>query len=228
MPAGAVSGAARAVRELIAIDGLDGSGKSQFARALAAACEAEGAGPVVVFHVDDFRRPLPTGASPVDEAMLYYDRSYDFALLDACLRAFLRGAPGITIPRFDPVREGLEGEHPLRFDDARLALVEGVFVMRAAEAAAAPLIALEITEAEARRRILVRDLARGRSLDVVEHRIDHRYFPAQRRYREAFDPLRRADVVIDNQHWDHPRLLRCAKGRLPGVAERALFRVVPS
>jgi uridine kinase len=223
-----VSGGAPAARELIAVDGLDGSGKSHFARALVAACEAEGAGAVVLFRVDDFRRPLPALASPGDEATLYYDHYYDFALLDACLRSFLQGAPGISIPRFDPAREVLEGEHAMRFDNARLAVVEGVFVMRAAEAAAASLIALEVTEAEARRRILARDLARGRPLDVVEHRIDHRYFPAQRRYREAFDPLRRADVLVDNEHWDHPRLLRCASGRLPRAVERALLRVVPS
>ena len=216
-----------AKRSLVAIDGIDGSGKSRLARTLAAACEAEGAS-TFVFRVDDFRRPLGALADDVDEAAIYYDRYYDFALLDACLRAFLAGAPGATIPRFDPAREALADTQELTFGDARLAFLEGVFVLRAPTAAASSVIVLEVTETEARRRIVERDTARGRPREVVEHRMDHRYFPAQRAYRAAFDPLRRADVVVDNERWDRPRLVRQEPDRLPRVVANVLLRVVPS
>lgn len=216
-----------AERSLVAIDGIDGSGKSRFARAVAAACEAEGA-PTFVFRVDDFRRPLGLFLDGADEAAVYYDRYYDFALLDACLRAFLDGAPGVSIPRFESTREAVTGTQELDFGGARLALLEGVFVLRASATASAAVIVLEVTEAEARRRILERDMARGRPRDVVEHRMNHRYFPAQRAYRAAFDPLRRADVVVDNEHWNEPRLVRREAGRLPRLVEKVLPRVVPS
>jgi uridine kinase len=222
-----VTDAPRDARALVSIDGIDGSGKSRFARALAAACEAEGA-PTFVFRVDDFRRPLGALPESADEAAIYYDRYYDFVLLDACLRAFLAGAPGAAIPRFDPAREALADTQELTFGDARLAFLEGVFVLRAPAAAAASIIVLEVTEAEARRRILARDMARGRPREVVEHRMDHRYFPAQRAYRAAFDPLRRAHVVVDNEHWDRPRLVRQEPDRLPRLVANALPRVVPS
>jgi len=215
-------------RSLIAIDGLDGSGKSQFARALAAACEAESGAPVFVFRVDDFRRPLGSLPPDADEATVYYERYYDFALLDACLRRFLAGAPAASIPRFDTAREVLEGEQPLEFGDARLALVEGVFPLRASATAEGALVLLEVSEDEARRRILARDMARGRSRDVVEHRMNSRYFPAQHAYRAAFDPVRRADVIVDNEHWERPRLLRRETNRLPRAVENALARVVRS
>jgi uridine kinase len=218
---------AGAERSLVVIDGLDGSGKSQFTRALAAACEAAGPAPFI-FHVDDFRRPLGAVAADVDEASVYYDRYYDFALLDRCLRAFLDGASDATIPRFDSATEALADTQTLTFDGARLAFLEGVFVLRAPTAAAAALIVLEVSEGEARRRILARDMARGRPRDVVEHRMSQRYFPAQRAYRAAFDPLRRADVVIDNERWDAPRVVRLAPGRLPHLVEKVLSGVIPS
>ncbi|HTA19931.1 MAG TPA: hypothetical protein VK989_11595, partial [Polyangia bacterium] len=69
---------------------------------------------------------------------------------------------------------------------------------------------------------------RGRSRDVVEHRMNHRYFPAQRAYRAAFDPLRRADLVVDNERWDDPRVVRLTPGRLPRLVEKVLPGVVPS
>ena len=168
--------------------------------------------------------PVPGGA---DEAAVYYDRYYDFALLDDCLGRFLAGAPGVSIPRFDTARELVDGAQELRFGDARLAVLEGVFALRSRAAAAGAVVVLEVPEDEARRRILARDMARGRPRDVVEHRVNNRYFPAQRAYRAAFDPLRRADVVIDNERWDRPRLVRSAPGRLPWVVENALARVVP-
>lgn len=226
----AVSGAARApvARALVSIDGLDGSGKSRFARALATACEAEGEAPVFVFRVDDFRRSLPTVPAGAEEAAIYYDGYYDFALLDECLRAFLAGASGVSIPRFDPARELVEGAQELRFGESRLGVLEGVFVLRAKAAAAGALIVLEVTEEEARRRILTRDMARGRSRDIVEHRMNNRYFPAQRTYRAAFDPVRRADLLVDNERWDEPHLLRREAGRLPRVVEKVVRTLVPS
>lgn len=217
-----------AERSLISIDGLDGSGKSRFSRALAAACEEEGGAPVFVFRVDDFRRPLGALPPDADEAAVYYERYYDFALLDECLRRFLAGAPDASIPRFDAAREVLDGEQRLEFGEARVALLEGVFPLRARTAADGVLVLLEVSEDEARRRILARDMARGRTREIVEHRMNNRYFPAQRAYRAAFDPVRRADVVIDNERWERPRLLRHETNRLPRPVENALARVVPS
>jgi uridine kinase len=214
-------------RALVSVDGIDGSGKSRFTSALAAACEAAGA-PSFIFHVDDFRRPLGPVDGNLDEASIYYDRYYDFALLDRCLRAFLDGAPGATIPRFEAKTETLAGTLELTFADAQLAFLEGVFALRAPTASASSVIVLEVTEEEARRRILARDMARGRSRDVVEHRMNHRYFPAQRAYRAAFDPLRRADLVVDNERWDDPRVVRLTHGRLPRLVEKVLPEVIPS
>src|SRR5436190_15710640 len=186
---------------IVAIDGLDGSGKSRFAAALAAACTVGGA-PAALLHIDDFRRDLDFGGLDADaEAALYYDRYFDLAALDRALAPF---APGPT-------------------GDGGLAIVEGVFTLRVpAVAAGAPLVVLIVSADEARRRILERDRAKGRSDQEIERRIARRYFPARERYLRQCDPEARAAVVVDNEDWRAPRLVRRTRGRLPAAVERAL------
>src|SRR5262249_3968357 len=93
-------------------------------------------------------------------------------------------------------------------------------------AARAALVVLTVGEDEARRRILERDRAKGRSDAEIERRIARRYFPARARYRAECDPEARADALIDNQDWRAPRLIRLARARLPAPGARALERRV--
>jgi uridine kinase len=191
-------------RSLIAIDGTDGSGKSHFALALAAAIEAAGrAAPVL--HVDDFRVPISfEGEAAEHEAALYYERYYDFAALSAALAAFLDGPP-----------------------DGAIGVLEGVLVLRADLPAATPLVVLEVSPSVARGRILARDRAKGRTPEEIARRIDRRYFPAQARYRAALDPIARADLLVDNDDWTAPRVLRRVDGRFPAPVVVGLARLLP-
>jgi uridine kinase len=191
-------------RSLVAIDGTDGSGKSHFARALAGAIEAAGR-PAVLLHVDDFRVTTPfEGASAEDEAALYYDRYYDFGALSAALATFLAGPA-----------------------DGAVAVLEGVLVLRAELPAETPLVVLEVSPAVARERILTRDRAKGRTAEEIARRIERRYGPAQTRYRTAFDPIGRADLLIDNDDWTSPRVVRRADGRFPAPVAAGLDRLLP-
>ncbi len=180
---------------ILAIDGLDGSGKSRFAARLAEVLTGRGL-TANILHVDDFRRPLDfSGLDPEAEAALYYERYYDFEALEAALAASGGAAP-VTI-------------------------VEGVMLMRARLPPDACLTVLEVSPAEARRRIQERDQAKGRSAEEVRRRIEQRYFPAQARYRREHDPLRRADLVVDNDDWRRPRVVHRA-GRLPPLVGDAV------
>lgn len=182
---------------ILAIDGLDGSGKSLLAARVAQVLTSAGHA-ANILHVDDFRRPLDfTGLDPEAESALYYERYYDFAALEAALAE--RGAV-TAVP---------------------VTVVEGVMLLRARLPADACLAVLEVSPAEARRRIQERDQAKGRSADEVTRRIERRYFPAQAHYRGAHDPLGRADVVIDNDDWRRPRIVRRAD-RVPALLSQAL------
>jgi uridine kinase len=212
-------------RPILTIDGIDGSGKSTFARRLLAALAGEGV-PGALVSIDDFRRPLDWAA--VDsEADAYYDRYFDLALCERCLAAFAAGAPGVTIPQFDPVAERSARARDLVFEGAAAAIVEGVFPLRVPSAAAGLVIYLDTSPGEARRRILERDLAKGRSREDILRRIDRRYAPGQARYHAAFDPRGRAGVVIDNEQPAAPRALRRDLGGVDAPLRAALDRVLP-
>jgi uridine kinase len=188
---------------VIAVDGLDGSGKSRFASAFASTLSAAGV-PASLMHVDDFRRPLDfAGLAPADEAALYYDRYFDFAALDAALAVALGGSSG-----------------------AATIVLEGVMPLRATLPAGSPLVVLEVSEVEARRRIVARDQSKGRTTEEIAGRIDRRYFPAQERYRAAFDPLGRADLLIDNEDWTRPRVARRNDTRFPREVAAVLDRLL--
>ncbi len=190
-------------RLVVAVDGLDGSGKSRFAASLAAALSAAGR-QASLLHVDDFRRPIDfSGLAPEAESALYYERYFDFPAVGEALSAWAGGAP-----------------------DGAVTVLEGVMLLRAALPSGTPLIVLEVSAAEARRRILARDRAKGRTPQEIAGRIDRRYFPAQARYRAACDPLGLADLVIDNEDWVHPRVVRRSDVHFVPEIAAALDRVL--
>jgi uridine kinase len=204
------------VKSLIAIDGLDGSGKSTVARRLATALGDQGCRAVIV-SIDDFRRPVAWNSLTEPEVDVYYDRYYDLAMAEASLRSFLAGERGVTIPNYDSPREQIVGERELVFDGAEVAIVEGVLPLRVRAVHDGLIVLLEVAQDEARRRIITRDMKKGRSREETERRIDRRYFPAQARYRAAFAPRDRADVVIGN---DDPTRPRVSKRELARAIER--------
>lgn len=190
-------------RLVVAVDGLDGSGKSRFAASLAAALSAEGR-PASLLHVDDFRRPIDFSAlAPEAESALYYERYFDFVAVGDALSAWAEGPA-----------------------DGAVIILEGVMLLRAALPPGTPLIVLEVSPGEARRRILARDQAKGRTPEEIAGRIDRRYFPAQARYRADCDPSALADVIIDNEDWARPRVMRRRDLRFPSPIAAALDRVL--
>jgi uridine kinase len=210
------------MKTIITVDGIDGSGKSTFARTLHAALAAAGHAPVL-FRVDDFRRKV-AWTTPEAEAELYYDAYYDLARCDACLAAFVDGARSVAIPIYDVAAERVTGEQTVALAAAEVAVVEGVFPLRLPRVAAGILVYLDASEAEARRRIVARDVKKGRSIEEIHRRIDRRYFPSQGRYHRELDPRGRADIVVDNEDPRAPRVVRCDLSRVPAGLRSVLPR----
>jgi uridine kinase len=182
-------------RTVLTVDGLDGSGKSMFARGLAAAL-----GPRAIrLAVDDFRRPVDWSRPDRSELDLYYDERYDLADLDRCLAEFVAGRPGCRYRPLVGATEELGVEQELPFGQATVAIVEGVFVARLAHAARAASVYLDISREEAWRRVVARDLSKGRTEAEIWRRIKQRYLPAHERYLAECRPRERARLVIDNR-----------------------------
>ena len=207
---------------LLAVDGIDGSGKSVLAEALVTALERAGTR-AALLRVDDYRRPVDWKAAGRAEADVYYEDYYDLRLLDDGVRAFLADAEGVSLPVFDSAREILAGERRVAFAGAAALVVEGVFVLRAPTVAArGRALYLRTSFDEARRRILARDSARGRTVADVTHRIDARYFPAQERYLREHDPVAHAAVLVEHERLAAPSIARLDTTRIAPSLQQAI------
>ena len=200
-------------RHVVAVDGIDGSGKSTFAGRLFTTLAAAGHHPVLL-RVDDFRRIIDW--SSADEATLYYESYFDLEALGAVVQAFAAQAMTLELPGFD----GISGQPlPLRqlpLQPEAILVIEGVFIRRI-PFGSTPVshIYLSAPGPVARQQLTARDVARGRRRDDIERRLDRRYLPGQARYHQECDPRGRADLVVDNSDYAVPLLLSIGATPLP-------------
>jgi len=146
------------------------------------------------------------------ELDLYYDERYDLPELDRCVQAFADGASACRYRPFDGAGERIGEPRELSFGQAAFLIVEGVFVARLAAAERAVAIFLDISREEAWRRVVARDMPKGRTEAEVRRRIEQRYLPAHERYADAHQPRDRAHLVIDN---NDPLAARLIHARVP-------------
>jgi uridine kinase len=195
----------------VAIDGIDGAGKTTFADALAPCLEVRGR-PVIRATVDHFHRPRTLRYQRGDSSPEgYYHDSFDYpALLSQLLlplgpegtRQYRTGVFDVTTdaPLLADLREAPA--------DAVL-LLDGIFLQRPElEALWEYAIFLTIPFHVARQRNVRRDQSPTQSARAVTARYLRRYLPGQRLYLEAVRPQDRAQAVIDNTDPQRPRLLR--------------------
>lgn len=185
---------------VVLVDGIDGSGKTSFAGLLTETIRSSGAD-VALVHVDDFRLNV-SWEDPLGEEEIYWSRYFDLT--------------------------ALQTEVAILTAQETLVVLEGIFCLRLPELADNPLVYLEVDFELAARRILLRDTARGRTAKDVIHRIESRYFPAQRRYRAEYSPTERAATLIDSTNPAAMRLVRSEWHRLPAAAAAALRRIFPT
>ena len=191
-------------RTLVAVDGVDGSGKSTFAAGLAAAVRGR---PVVLIHADDFLnlravrhrrgRQSPEG---------FWLDTYDYgSLLDYALLPLGRGGSGLYRPAATDYGTDRYVEVPAVQSAAdALVIVEGMFLHRDELVAVWDYsVFLDVPFAETARRMHKRD---GTNPDP-EHPSMARYVGGQRLYFEAAQPWRRASRVVDNSNPIKPRVM---------------------
>lgn len=198
-------------RPIVAIDGVDGSGKTVFAAELASVIRSSGR-EVVEIHVDDFHHlrahRYQRGRASAEGFWL---DSYDYEALERDVLAPLQaGGPG-------PYRWGatdLERDVPLELEpllaaDEAVVLVEGIFLHRDELQHWWDFsVFLEVPFRESARRMVLRD---GFSEDGDDLKV-RRYVDGQRLYFEACRPWERASVVVDNSDWSTPRAVPAQRG----------------
>ncbi|WP_211096766.1 uridine kinase [Arthrobacter echini] len=180
----------------MAIDGVDGSGKTTFAAELAAGVQDR---PVVVIHADNFLNPSSIRhARGRNSPEGFWKDTYDYAaLMELVLDPLSSGGDGWYSPScYHPVADRTVQAPKIHAPAAALVVVEGMFLHRDElighwDAS----VFLDVPFAETAARMAVRD---GSNPDP-EHPSMRRYMGGQRLYFDAARPWERATFVVDNR-----------------------------
>ena len=186
-------------RVVVAIDGMDGAGKTHFADDLAVALTATGRS-VFRASMDDFHRSqAERHARGADSADGYYRDSFDYSTFRRVLLEPFRmgGSTAFVTAAFDHVRDlPVQSKWRTGPKDAMLVL-DGIFLNRPELAGLWNYsIWLDVTREIAEKRMLDRD---GPTENV------ERYRGGQDLYLAEANPRTAASSIIDNSDFDHPR-----------------------
>ena len=191
----------------VAIDGIDGAGKTFFADELADGLATAGR-QIIRAGVDGFHRPRRERyalgrLSPQG----YYQDAYDYPRLIADLLAPL-GPGGSRVFRthvFDYRADVVDESSEARAGDDAILLLDGVFLQREELKGHVDYrIYLKVDRPEALRRAAGRD----GSSDSLDDPLNRRYIDAHGLYFAQCDPETNADVLVLNQPIDDPVIVR--------------------
>jgi uridine kinase len=181
---------------LIAIDGVDGSGKTTFAEALGAALHAR-AQFVQIVHLDDFHHLRAVRhARGRDSPDGFFLDSYDYdVFIERVIRPLRDGSNRIRLAATDLVRDVCVDPEPVEIPPGGVVIVEGIFahrdeLFRLWDWSVFLDVPFEISVARMARR--------DGSVDDPEHPSLRRYVEGQRIYLKRCDPKSRASLVLDH------------------------------
>lgn len=193
---------------LVAIDGVDGSGKTSFASNLSAAIPDR---PVIVIHADDFLNPSSVRhARGRSSPRGFWEDTYNYAALyESVLGTLSAGGAGWYQPMsYDSATDRTVQPEPVEAPPDVVVVVEGMFLHRDELFHCWDVsVFLDVPFAETAARMAIRD---GSNPDP-EHFTMHRYVAGQRLYFEAARPWERASVIIDNSDFSTPRVIPTEK-----------------
>lgn len=186
-------------RVIIAVDGVDGAGKTHFADALAAEL-GRGSRSVFRASIDDFHRSRAERyARGADSPEGFYRDSYDYSTFRRVLvEPFRIGRIGsFVLAAFDVKRDApIEPKWTSGPDDAML-IVDGIFLNRPELRGLWNFsIWLNVSPGIAAARMLERD---------GEPTTPERYSGGQAIYLAEANPSATATAIIDNDDYEHPR-----------------------
>lgn len=191
----------------VAIDGPDGSGKTTFAADLAAAVRLLGR-PVVGVSLDDFHNVRAVRYRQGRESPHgFWQDSYDYQRFRSdVLEPFAPGGSRRYRPAAHDLATDAVLDPPWRTAaPGTVVIVDGLFLHREEIGDVWDLsVFLEVPFDVTARRMAYRD---GTHPDP-EHPSVRRYVEAQRIYFAACSPQQRADILIDNEHFGEPRIIR--------------------
>lgn len=191
-------------RRLIAIDGIDGSGKTSFAANLEAEIQDR---PVIVIHADNFLNPSAIRhAKGRTSPEGFWKDTYNYAALRALVFVPLaaNGDGWYSPASYDHHKDQIAMGELLCAPSNALVLVEGMFLHRDELTSLWDAsVFLDVPFSETAARMAVRN---GSNPDPQHPTMD-RYVEGQRLYFAAARPWERATIVVDNTDFTSPRVI---------------------
>ncbi|MCL2672125.1 MAG: hypothetical protein FWF10_08830 [Clostridiales bacterium] len=191
----------RKCARIIGINGVDTSGKTEFARSFSGYLSARGIENQVV-HIDDFHNPRAMRKN-------YYEDAFDLQTVAQKVLQPFRNNGELDASHLCLDLDSDTYKNPRRYQLSKrgILIVEGTLLFRA------PLrdyfvlkVFLKIEFDEMLRRAELRDVPKY-GAKILESYCS-RYIPAQKRYFADCNPETQNDILIDNSDWEHPILLK--------------------
>lgn len=193
---------------LVAVDGVDTSGKTTLADQLAEHITRR---PAVRMSIDGFHNPkeLRTAKGEYSAEGYYYD-SFNYGYLTAqVFDRIRRGHTEIVPSIFDYRSESETDVSAITVEPGSAVIFDGVFLLRRELYEYWDLsLFLDISFDTVLVRAAERDIGYFKDMELLEKKYRERYIPGQKLYFSLEDPGARASLVIDNSDYDNPEWIR--------------------
>ncbi len=191
---------------------MDTSGKSATTTSLAEELLRSGLA-VQIVRLDDFHRSrAERRREDLSEPVQFYERTFDFDRLKNEVLTPIKdeGSLETSLICLDLLRDTWTVERHYSVNSNTVVLLEGVFLFRPDIAHFLDLtIFLQVDEGT------VIDRARKRDIPLhgeeIMQKYQSKYLPAQRVYLEKYPPEQNADVIIDNNDWASPKVVKWSR-----------------
>lgn len=191
---------------VIGVNGVDTSGKTQFAAALQAYLGKRGYHTQAI-HLDDFHNPRSVRVSGGDEIQSYIDHAFNLELLEAELLQPARSGTPVDrdLQLLDLNTDTFTNRQQYHIDSDTIVILEGVLLYRPpVDGYIDCKVYLDVGFDEVLKRAEQRDVPLYGAGFLERYRT--KYLPIQQWYLENCRPKEESDIVIDNTDFNMPRI----------------------
>lgn len=199
---------------LVAIDGVDTAGKTTLQRKLAEYLRQRG-NSVIQASIDGFHNPAEKRYRQGSRSPRgYYEDTFDYDSLRSCLLEPFKNnsEPIYKTAVYDFKTETMVEQEPKTAESGSILLMEGVFLLRPELADYWDYsIFLHVDFEQVIARAKIRDQYLFGEEEIIEKRYRDKYIPGQQIYLKEADPFCNANIVVNNNDYNSPKIMKCEK-----------------
>lgn len=198
-------------RVLVGVNGVDGSGKTEFVKKLAATLKKKTQRQIVTISIDGFHNPKSIRyVKGRASAEGYYRDSFNLQAFEEKVLQPLKNGAGKYVPRiFDVRTDTAIDEEPIKVAGDAIVLIEGIFIFQQKLLPYFDVkIFLDVPFEATFSRMLKRDVDLHVSREVEIDLFATRYKLGQLLYFTESHPKENADILIDNTDYTAPKIIK--------------------